>query len=240
MSPQSITWLFDTLWLCDIKPVAWCCHPGEASPAPAVFQSAPVQCLCVPTRVTAVLEFPISHPGLGLVLLKPLLSHLPVQPPIKMSIFRFFPIQLTLAAAVAWFGILNTIQTSNLRLRHEVRGGAGPYLSCNSDRTWGNSTELCQWKVRLGIRNRFFTRRLWAWNRLLRAVVTAPNLLVYKESLDNAFIHRVCILGGPEWSQELDLMMILVSFQLRIFYISMKCCQFSLNNLVLWCSYSFL
>ena len=74
---------------------------------------------------------------------------------------------------------------------------------------------------------------MWAWNRLLRAVVTAPNLLVYKESLDNAFIHRVCILGGPEWSQELDLMMILVSFQLRIFYISMKCCQFSLNNLVL-------
>jgi len=35
--------------------------------------------------------------------------------------------------------------------------------------------ELCQGKVRLGVRDRFFTRGQWAWNRLPRAVGTAPS-----------------------------------------------------------------
>jgi len=33
----------------------------------------------------------------------------------------------------------------------------------------------CDGRVRLGARERFFTRRWWAWNRLPRAVAIAPN-----------------------------------------------------------------
>ena len=50
--------------------------------------------------------------------------------------------------------------------------------------------ELCQGRGRLGVRRRFFTRGWWAWNRLPRAVGTAPGL-EFKECLDTAVGHRV-------------------------------------------------
>ena len=39
--------------------------------------------------------------------------------------------------------------------------------------TYGDGMELCQGRVRLGVRKRFFTRVWWAWNRLSRTVGTA-------------------------------------------------------------------
>jgi len=58
--------------------------------------------------------------------------------------------------------------------------------------------ELCQGRVRLGVR-KFFNRVWWA-----RA----------QEHLDYIFRHRACILSGPVWSQELELMILVGLFRL--------------------------
>ena len=56
---------------------------------------------------------------------------------------------------------------------------------------------LGQGRVRLGVRERFCTQRVVRhWDRLPRAVVTAPSLLEFKKCLDNAS-DMVCFLGGP-------------------------------------------
>ena len=52
--------------------------------------------------------------------------------------------------------------------------------------------KLHQGKFRLDIRKRFFTERVVShWNRLPRAVVTAPSLSEFKEHLENALSHMV-------------------------------------------------
>ena len=56
------------------------------------------------------------------------------------------------------------------------------------------------------------------WDRLPRAVVMALSLPEFKKRLDNALRHRVWFLGDPVWSQELDLMILVGPFQLKIFY----------------------
>ena len=43
-------------------------------------------------------------------------------------------------------------------------------------------------------------------------------MLEFKECLDTAVRHRVCILGGAVWSQELDSVILTSPFQLWIFY----------------------
>ena len=51
---------------------------------------------------------------------------------------------------------------------------------------------LHQGKFRLDIRKRLFMERVVShWNRLPREVVMAPNLLEFKECLDNALSHMV-------------------------------------------------
>lgn len=46
--------------------------------------------------------------------------------------------------------------------------------------------ELHQGRLRLGMRNRFFTKKVvWLWNRLPRVVVMAPTLPDFKKHLDN-------------------------------------------------------
>ena len=81
--------------------------------------------------------------------------------------------------------------------------------------------KLCQGKFRLDIRRRFLTERVVGhWNRLPRAVVTAPNLSELKEHLDDA-LSRDLVLGSPVRSRELDSMILLGPFQLEIFYDSM-------------------
>ena len=55
--------------------------------------------------------------------------------------------------------------------------------------------------------------------------------------MDNSHRHRVWILGGPILSQELDSVILLGPFQLRIFYDFMKDClsdEWYLPFLILW------
>jgi len=62
----------------------------------------------------------------------------------------------------------------------------------SSDRTQRNNLKLLQGQFRLGIRKNFFTERMIKhWNKLLREVVMAPSLLVFKKHLDNALKHMV-------------------------------------------------
>ena len=51
----------------------------------------------------------------------------------------------------------------------------------------------------------------------------SPELLEIKECLDSALSHRVWILVGSVWSQELDSMILMGSFQLGLFSDSMVC-----------------
>ena len=75
----------------------------------------------------------------------------------------------------------------------------------------------------LDIRTRFFTKRVFGhWNRLPRAVVTAPSLLEFKKLLDNTLRHGVQFLGGAVWSQDLDLMTFVDPFQLKVLYDTVK------------------
>lgn len=72
----------------------------------------------------------------------------------------------------------------------------------------------------MNIRERFFTQRLFSyWNRLPRAVVTAPSLTGLKEHIDKALWDSW---GCPK-GQELD-------FQLRIFCDSMGQKVVSVNS----------
>jgi len=52
--------------------------------------------------------------------------------------------------------------------------------------------KLCQKKFRLDIKQRFFTERVVGhWNRLPKAVVTAPGLSEIKKCLDDTISHMV-------------------------------------------------
>lgn len=78
--------------------------------------------------------------------------------------------------------------TQKRRLREDLMAAKAPHeegsggvclalrrvlSSGDSDRTRDSSVELCQGRVRMGARKRFFPRVWWAWNRLSRTVGTA-------------------------------------------------------------------
>ena len=68
----------------------------------------------------------------------------------------------------------------------------------------------------LGVRDRGCTRGRWAWNGLPRAVGTA-RVPEFRERLGSALRHVAWFWGDPVWSQGLDSMVLVGSFQLRIF-----------------------
>ena len=65
---------------------------------------------------------------------------------------------------------------------------------CDSNRPEGTAWSC----IRGGLRERLCPGGWWAWNRLPRAVGTAPDLEV-KGCLDTTLRYRVCILAGA-WS----------------------------------------
>lgn len=74
--------------------------------------------------------------------------------------------------------------------------------------------ELCQGRVRGGIRESLFVRRQWAWNRLLRAAVMAPSHWSCGQC-SQAYVlifERSCVEPGVGLNDPVG------SFQYRIFY----------------------
>ena len=82
---------------------------------------------------------------------------------------------------------------------------------------------LHQGRVRMGIKDRFLTKRVVSMQRAPQGSDHGPRLAEFKKYLDNALRHRILILGGRVWSQELNLMILMGPFQLGIFYDSMNC-----------------
>jgi len=76
--------------------------------------------------------------------------------------------------------------------------------------------EVAWGKFRLKIRKRFFTKRVkWSSPEVTREVVTAPSPSEFKDCLDDV-LHLD--LGSLTKSKELDSMIIMGPFQLKIVY----------------------
>lgn len=79
-------------------------------------------------------------------------------------------------------------------------------------------------------RKKFFTKRvIGLWNRLPRAMVTAPSLTVQEVLGQYSQAHGAALGDGPVQGQKLDSVILVGSFQLRIFYYS-NCAAFFLQS----------
>jgi len=68
----------------------------------------------------------------------------------------------------------------------------GLFTRASSDRAKGNGFELKEGRFRLVIRKKFFTMRVMRhWNRLLRKVMDAPSLQLFKARLDGALSNLI-------------------------------------------------
>lgn len=62
-----------------------------------------------------------------------------------------------------------------------------------------------------------YTERVFGhWNRFPREMAMASSLLEFKKHLDDAFKHGLMFLGGPVWSQKLELVILVGPIQLTI------------------------
>jgi len=82
-----------------------------------------------------------------------------------------------------------------------LTGSGGAVLTfalCDSDRARGNSVEMCQGRVWVGIRKRFFMQGWWAWNMLPGVVVIVPDFLEFK--FHPFFFCKYIDVFGTTWS----------------------------------------
>ncbi|KAJ7401155.1 hypothetical protein BTVI_98569 [Pitangus sulphuratus] len=103
-----------------------------------------------------------------------------------------------------WLRSLGLFSLEKRRLKEDLnavynffvreRGGVGTDLFSvvTKDRSQGNGLKLCQGRLRLDIRKRFFTQRVVGhWNRIPRETVTAPSLLEFKKHVETTLGHMV-------------------------------------------------
>ena len=103
-------------------------------------------------------------------------------------------------------------------------------VSGDSNRTRRNGKELHQGMARLGVRKRFFTRG-WLGSGTGSAVQWSwPQAVGAQGAFGQHFRHRMWMLVGPLWSQELDLVILVCAFQFWIFYGSFL----RLNKCIFW------
>jgi len=115
------------------------------------------------------------------------------------------------------------IAVYNFLRRGNREGGADFFNLVSGDMMRGNGLKLHEGELTLDIRKKFFTEMLTEhWNKLPREAVMAPGLLVLNEHLDKTLRYMVKLLGCPVRSQELNPMILFVTFQFRIFYDSVK------------------
>jgi len=130
-----------------------------------------------------------------------------------------------------WLRILglSSVERRRLRCNHIAlysflrrgsgKGGAELYCLVSSDRTRGNSSKLCQWRFRLDVRKRFFTKRMIKhWNRISREVVSVSYLSVFQRLLDKTLKSMLQLLVSPEVVRQLNQMIFVGPFQLELFY----------------------
>lgn len=83
--------------------------------------------------------------------------------------------------------------------RGSEEGGAELFSLVCTDRMHGNSSKLPQERFKQDIRKHFFTGRVVkSWNRLLKELIDAPSLSLFKRHLDNALNNMLYLLVGPE------------------------------------------
>ncbi|KAK4827390.1 hypothetical protein QYF61_017795, partial [Mycteria americana] len=91
------------------------------------------------------------------------------------------------------------------------KAGEGLFTRACSDRTKCNGFKLRDGRLRLNIRNKFFTMRVMRhWNRLPREVVDAPSLEVFKARLDGALSN---LAKQPQFPQLLLIRLVLYTLQ---------------------------
>ena len=66
----------------------------------------------------------------------------------------------------------------------------------------------------MGIKDRFLTKSVVGMEQAPQGSEHGPKLIEFMKYLDSALRHRILILGGHVWSQELNLMILVDPFQL--------------------------
>ena len=96
---------------------------------------------------------------------------------------------------------------------HEGSGGAALSSAfCDSNRAQGNGMELCQGRGSWGLGTSSAPEDGGHGTGCSGALPQVPE---FKECSDSTLRHRVWILGGPVWSQELDSMLLRVPSKLE-------------------------
>lgn len=95
--------------------------------------------------------------------------------------------------------------------------GADLFFLMSGDRVRGNNLKTCEEEFWSDIRKTFLTERVVKhWNKIIKEVVMAPRLSVFKKRSDSAFKYMVYLSGCPVWSQKLGSMILMGLYHIRI------------------------